>query len=407
MSFFAYRDGVLHAEQVSLARIADEVGTPVHVYSADAIRAAANAFARALAALPVTRLAFAMKANPNTAVLTLLAECGYGADIVSGGELRRAVAAGMKPCDIVFSGVGKTDDEMVAALDVGIGQFNLELEEEGQVLSALAKARGVRAPAVLRVNPHVDVATHPKIKTATHASKFGVSIDDVPAMYDRLARLEGLDLRGLALHIGSQIRDIEPLERAFARIGELIRILRNAGHRITQVDLGGGLGIAYATDDIAPTPGDYADMVGRVTAGWNVGLTFEPGRVLVGAAGVLLTRVIWVKPGVTIPYVIVDAAMNDLARPAMYDAYHRFESVSPRTGRMLANIAGPVCETGDTFARDREIDEVERGDLVVLHTTGAYGAAMASTYNCRPISPQVLVDGERYAIVGERTMPVD
>jgi diaminopimelate decarboxylase len=407
MSSFDYRDGIMHAEDVSLARIAAEIGTPAHVYSAGALRHAADGFSAALANLPVARLAFAVKANPNAAVLGLLAGCGYGADIVSGGELRRAITAGMNPRDVVFSGVGKTDAEMVAALDAGIGQFNLELEEEGRVLSDLARARGVRAPAVLRVNPDVDAGTHAKISTGSRENKFGVPIAKAPVMYDRLSKLDGLDLRGVALHIGSQLRDLEPLERAYTRIGELLQVLREAGHAVTQVDLGGGLGISYTQGELAPSAEDYARMVSRATAGWNVALTFEPGRVIVGAAGVLLTRVIWVKPGVTHPYVIVDAAMNDLARPALYGAYHRFEAVEPRGGRMVANVAGPVCETGDTFALGREIDDVCRGDLAVLHTTGAYGAAMASTYNCRPISPQVLVDGDDYAIVGDRSSPLE
>jgi diaminopimelate decarboxylase len=265
----------------------------------------------------------------------------------------------------------------------------------------------VRAPAVLRVNPDIDAGTHAKISTGSRENKFGVPIAKAPVMYDRLSKLDGLDLRGVALHIGSQLRDLEPLERAYTRIGELLQVLREAGHAVTQVDLGGGLGISYTQGELAPSAEDYARMVSRATAGWNVALTFEPGRVIVGAAGVLLTRVIWVKPGVTHPYVIVDAAMNDLARPALYGAYHRFEAVEPRGGRMVANVAGPVCETGDTFALGREIDDVCRGDLAVLHTTGAYGAAMASTYNCRPISPQVLVDGDDYAIVGDRSSPLE
>lgn len=407
MSFFDYRNGIMHAEEVSLARIADEVGTPVHVYSAGALRHAADAYSAALAHLPITRLAFAVKANPNIAVLDLLGRCGYGADIVSGGEMHRAIAAGMATRDIVFSGVGKTDHEMVNALEAGIGQFNIELEEEGRVLSELARTRGLRAPAVLRVNPDVDAGTHVKISTGRRENKFGVPIAEVPAMYDRLARIDGLDLRGVALHIGSQLRDLGPLERAYTRIGELLQVLRDAGHSVTEIDLGGGLGISYMPGERVPSVQDYAQMVSRVTSGWNVGLTFEPGRVIVGGAGVLLTRVIWVKPGVTRPYVIVDAAMNDLARPAMYDAHHRFEAVEPRGGRMLANVAGPVCETGDTFATGREIDEMRRGDLAVLRTTGAYGAAMASTYNCRPISPQVLVDGAAFTLVGERSAPID
>jgi len=407
MDFFAYRGGILHAEGVALPAIADAVGTPVHLYSAGALRDAASRFKDALAGLPAPRLAFAVKANPNSAVLRLLADQGYGADIVSGGELRRALGAGMAPSGIVFSGVGKTDRELGEALDAGIGQFNLELEEEGQVLAHLASARALRAPAVLRVNPDVDAGTHAKISTGRRENKFGVAILDAPAMYDRLARLEGLDLRGIALHIGSQLHDLAPLEAAYTQVGKLVRELRARGHTITRVDLGGGLGIPYRSSDRVPSFADYGAMVARVTADWNVGLTFEPGRVIAGAAGVLLTRVIWVKPGATCPFVIVDAAMNDLARPALYDAYHRFCAVSPDGETMVANIAGPVCETGDTFGIAASIDRVRRGDLAVFHATGAYGAAMASSYNCRPLSPQVLVEGNTFSVVGDRILPAE
>ena len=407
MSFFDYRDGVLCAEDVALPVIADAVGTPVHVYSARALRQAADAFTSALQGLPSARFAFAVKANPNGAVLRLLAECGYGADIVSSGELRRALDAGIAPADVVFSGVGKIDRELTDALEAGIGQFNLELEEEGRVLAQLARRRGMRAPAVLRVNPDVDGGTHAKITTGRRTSKFGVDIADALDMYDRLARQEGLDLQGIALHIGSQISDLKPLETAYCRIGALVLELRSRGHTITQVDLGGGLGIAYRPKDVMPSLADYAAMVARVTREWNVSLTFEPGRIITGLAGVLLTRVIWVKPSPSHPFVIVDAAMNDLARPALYDAYHRFAAARPDGRTMVANIAGPVCETGDMFGIDRTIDHVERGDLAVFHATGAYGAAMASNYNSRPVSPQVMVDGDRFELIGDRIPPSD
>jgi diaminopimelate decarboxylase len=407
MSFFDYHDGILHAEQVPLPEIADAVGTPVHVYSAGALRHTANGFTAALRHLQSARFAFAVKANPNTAVLRLLAECGYGADIVSGGELRRALDAGMAPSGIVFSGVGKTDRELVDALDAGIGQFNLELEEEGRVLARLAQSRGVRASAVLRVNPDIDGGTHAKISTGKRENKFGVAIAEASDMFDRLASLDGLDLHGIALHIGSQLSDLGPLEAAYRRVGELVFELRARGHSITRVDLGGGLGIPYRADDTMPSFGDYAAMVSRVTEQWNTGLTFEPGRVIAGLAGVLLTRVIWVKPGVTHPFVIVDAAMNDLARSALYDAYHRFAAVAPNGETMSANIAGPICETGDTFGMAQTIDRVGRSDLAVFHATGAYGAAMASSYNCRPLSPQVLVDGDTFTVVGDRILPAE
>ena len=405
MDDFTFRGGVLHAEDVALPLIADAVGTPVYVYSAATFRRHARVFRDGLAGVARKHLAYAIKANPNLAVLRLLASEGYGADVVSGGEMARALAAGIAPDGIVFSGVGKTPAELAAALDAGIGQFNLELEEEGEVLAALAAARGQRAPATLRVNPDVDAGTHAKISTGRKENKFGVAIDQAPAMFDRLARLPGLDMRGVAIHIGSQLGDLAPLEAAYRRIGELVRTLRAAGHAVARVDLGGGLGVPYKPDDVFPSPADYGAMVARVTRDWDVELMFEPGRVIAGNAGVLLTRVIWVKPGVATPYVIVDAAMNDLARPALYDAWHDFVAVAPGGGRMLANIAGPVCETGDTFAMGRDIDAVASGDLAVFRTAGAYGATMASTYNSRALVPEVLVDGNRFAVVADRILP--
>lgn len=406
MDHFHLNDGALWCEEVALERIAAEVGTPVYVYSAATLRRHARVFREGLAprgsgAGPL-HLAYAIKANPNLGVLRVLADEGYGADVVSAGEMRRALAAGIPAAEIVFSGVGKTEAELAAGLDAGIGQFNLELEEEGVVLGALAAARGMRAPAVLRVNPDVDAGTHAKISTGKRENKFGVPIDQAPAMFARLAAVPGLEMRGVACHIGSQLADLDPLEAAYRRVGQLVAELRAAGHAISRVDLGGGLGVPYRREDVLPSPADLGAMVARVAAGWDVELMFEPGRVIAGNAGVLLTRVIWVKPGVTNPYVIVDAAMNDLARPALYDAWHDFEAVRPTGERFVASIAGPVCETGDTFARDREIDRVVRGDLAVFRTAGAYGATMASTYNSRPLVPEVLVDGDRYAVVADR-----
>jgi diaminopimelate decarboxylase len=402
MDDFALRDGVLHAEGVPLARIAAEVGTPVYVYSRAAFERHARDFREGLAVAGDVHLAYAVKANPNLAVLRVMANAGYGADVVSVGEMRRALAAGMKPGDIVFSGVGKTVAELEAALDAGIGQFNLELEEEGVVLARLAARRGVRAPAVLRVNPDVDAGTHAKISTGKAENKFGVAISEASAIFDRLAPLDGLNLRGVAIHIGSQLQSLDPLETAYVRIGELVAELRARGHAITHVDLGGGLGVPYRPGDVFPTPAELGNMVARVTRDWGVTLMFEPGRVIAGNAGVLVTEVVWVKPGVGNPWVIVDAAMNDLARPALYDAFHDFVAVQPTGERMTANIAGPVCESGDTFAKGREIDAVKSGDLAIFRTAGAYGATMASTYNSRALVPEVLVDGSRYAVVADR-----
>ena len=403
MDHFHYRNGVLHCEDVPLTKIADEVGSPVYVYSQATLERHARVFRQAVPA--GSDVAFAIKANPNLGVLRVLAREGYGADVVSGGELARALAAGMPPERIVFSGVGKTPPELTRAIDSGIGQVNIELEAEGQALSELAAARGVRMPAVIRVNPDVDAGTHAKISTGRAENKFGIPIGEAPAIFARLAALPGLTMRGIAVHIGSQLKDLGPLEAAFARIGRLVAELRAAGHAITHVDLGGGLGVPYRADEAVIPPADYGAMVARVTAGWDVTLMFEPGRVICGNAGVLVTRVIYVKPGTAAPHVIVDAAMNDLLRPALYEAWHDIVAVEPTGERMVANVAGPVCETGDTFARDREMDALVPGDLAAFRTAGAYGATMASTYNSRALVPEVLVSGDRYAVVADRILP--
>ncbi|MGF7154295.1 diaminopimelate decarboxylase [Novosphingobium gossypii] len=392
----------MHAEAVPLTTIAEATGTPTYVYSAQTLRLSARRFRDALGGIPHKHLAFAVKANPNCAVLRVLAEEGYGADIVSGGELAAALDAGMNAHDIVFSGTGKTRRELQAALDAGVGQFNLELEAEGEMLAQLAAERGYCAPATLRVNPDVDAATHAKITTGRASSKFGIPINDAPTIYDRLATLPGLQLRGLAVHIGSQILDLAPLQAAYERVGALLAGLRKRGHVLTHVDLGGGLGVAYRKGQCDADIAAYGAMVAHVTKDWDVSLTFEPGRFIAAAAGILLTRVLWVKPGPAHPFVIVDAAMNDLMRPALYDAWHEFSAVRPNGSQMIADIVGPVCETGDTFARDRHIDQLSPGDLAFFHTVGAYGATMASTYNCRALAAEVLVDGDRFAVVADR-----
>lgn len=405
MDHFQHRDGALFVENVSVEAIAEAVGTPVYIYSRATLERHAQVFREGLSGVADKHIAYAVKANPNLAVLRVLAKAGYGADVVSGGEMARAVAAGMAPGDVVFSGVGKTRAELIQGLETGIGQFNLELEEEGHVLAALAAERGLIAPAVLRVNPDVDAGTHAKISTGKAENKFGVAIGEAPDIFARLAGKPGIELRGIAVHIGSQLGDLAPLEAAYGRVGEMVATLRSAGHRITHVDLGGGLGVPYRLGETMPSPAAFGEMVARVTAGWDVTLMFEPGRVIAGNAGVLLTRVVWVKPSGGHPWVIVDAAMNDLARPALYDAYHDFVAVRPSGERIVANIAGPVCESGDTFAKAREIDAVAAGDLAVFRTAGAYGATMASTYNSRAKVPEVLVDGDRFAVVSERIDP--
>ena len=406
MNHFDLVNGVLHAEDVPLPAIADSVGTPVYVYSRATLERHAQVFRDALSGLDNPHLAFAVKANPNLAVLKVLARQGYGADVVSGGEMDRALAAGIPAEDIVFSGVGKTAEEIVRALKVGIGQFNIESEEEGRELATLADTLNLPANAVLRINPDVDAGTHGKISTGKADNKFGVNIHRAPEIYARLDALPSLNMRGVALHIGSQLTSLEPLETAFGKIGMLMRELRGSGHNITHVDLGGGLGVQYKAEDNPPEPADYGAMVARVTRDWGVRLMFEPGRVIAGNAGILLTRVIRVKPGSgNLPFAIVDAAMNDLARPALYDAWHDFEAVEPNGQKMAANIVGPVCETGDTFAMGREIDVVAANDLAIFRTAGAYGATMASTYNSRGLVPEVLVDGDKFAIVAERISP--
>ncbi len=407
MDHFEIRDGAMHAEQVPLDAIADAVGTPVYVYSSATIRRHVRVFREALAGLDhggqAPLVAFAVKANPNAAVLSVLAGLGCGADVVSGGELQRARAAGISAERIVFSGVGKTAEEMALALGEGIGQFNLESEEEARTLSTVATKLGRTARIAFRVNPDVDAGTHAKISTGRSENKFGIAYDLAPAAYARAAALPGLSIQGVAVHIGSQLTDLAPLEQAFARIGALIMTLRGAGHAIATADLGGGLGVPYDPAKPAPPlPAAYGAMVRRATGGWAVRLIFEPGRLIVGNAGVLLTSVIRVKPGIQAPFVIVDAAMNDLMRPALYDAWHDIRAVRPSGERFVANVVGPVCETGDTFAMQRGMDRVDEGDRVAFMTAGAYAATMASTYNSRALTPEVLVSGERWAIVRAR-----
>lgn len=402
MDHFAYRDGVMHAEDVPLGRIAEEVGTPVYVYSRATLERHARVFREALDGVPDKLIAFAVKANPNLSVLRVLQQAGYGADVVSVGEMRRALAAGMAPEKIVFSGVGKTRAELSAALGAGIGQFNIESEEEGLELAELADALGLEARCALRINPDVDAGTHDKISTGKADNKFGVPISEAGQIFGKLARHPGVRLRGVAVHIGSQLADLAPLERAFEKLGELVRSLRGAGHMITHVDLGGGLGVPYRQGEELPQPSAYGAMVARVTKDWGVSLIFEPGRVIAGNAGVLLTRVVRVKRGINNPFVIVDAAMNDLARPALYGAYHHFEAVEPSGASMTANIVGPICETGDTFAMGRTCDALASGDLAVFRTAGAYGATMASSYNSRGFVAEVLVDGDKFAVVADR-----
>jgi diaminopimelate decarboxylase len=403
MDHFQYIDGAMHVEQVPVTAIADAVGTPVYIYSTATLVRHVTVFRAALAELRDPLVAFAVKANPNAAVLATLAKLGLGADVVSGGELLRALAAGIPADRIVFSGVGKTEAEMRLALAKGIYQFNLESEPEAEMLSEVALSMGKTAPVAYRINPDVDAGTHAKISTGKSENKFGIPYDRAIAAYDRAAQLAGLDVRGVAVHIGSQLTDLAPLEAAFGKVGTLIDALRDHGHTIRTADLGGGLGVPYDSSlPVPPSPAEYGAMVTRVTRDWAVRLMFEPGRVIVGNAGALVSRVIRVKQGATQPFVIVDAAMNDLLRPSLYDAWHDIRAVKPNGGRDSANVVGPVCESGDTFATNRTMDVVDAGDLVAFMTAGAYGATMANTYNSRALTPEVLVSGDRWAIVRAR-----
>jgi diaminopimelate decarboxylase len=403
MDHFHLKDGILHCEDVPLPEIAQAVGTPVYVYSTATMRRHARVLQEALAGLGEPLIAFAVKANPNAAVLATLAAEGLGADVVSIGEYRRACAAGILPEKIVFSGVGKTEKEMRLALQGGICQFNLESVPEAEMLSEVATWLGRTAPVAFRVNPDVEAGSHAKISTGAAYNKFGVSITEALDAYERARELPGLEVQGVAVHIGSQLTSLEPLERAFRRVGDLIAELRAAGHSIRVADLGGGLGVPYDPEaPLPPSPLAYGRMIAEVASSWDVRFVFEPGRLIVGNAGVLLTEVIRVKPGAGHPFLIVDAAMNDLMRPSLYDAWHAIQAVAPTGERMVANVVGPVCETGDTFATGRSLDRAEAGDLFIFRTAGAYAATMASTYNSRPLTPEVLVEGSKWSVVRPR-----
>ncbi|WP_340264620.1 diaminopimelate decarboxylase [Sphingobium mellinum] len=403
MDHFDYVNGAMHVEQVPMVEIADAVGTPVYIYSTATLARHVTVFRDALAKLENPLIAFAVKANPNGAVLATLAKLGLGADVVSGGELLRAIAAGIPAERIVFSGVGKTADEMRLALEHGIYQFNLESEPEAEMLSQVALGLGKKAPVAYRINPDVDAGTHAKISTGKSENKFGIPYTHALESYAVARDLPGLDVQGVAVHIGSQLTDLTPLKSAFTKVGVLIEQLRAAGHAIRTADLGGGLGVPYDPSmPIPPLPAAYGEMVTQVTQGWDVRLMFEPGRVIVGNAGALLSRVIRVKQGAQAPFVIVDAAMNDLMRPSLYDAWHDIRAVHPVGQRATANVVGPVCETGDTFAMHRDMDLVQAGDLLAFMTAGAYGATMAGTYNSRPLTPEVLVSGDQWALVRAR-----
>ncbi|MHB2169457.1 diaminopimelate decarboxylase [Alsobacter sp. R-9] len=405
MHHFDYRGGVLHAEGVDLRTIAAEVGTPFYCYSTATLERHYRVFSEAFADVP-SLVCYAMKANSNQAVLRTLARLGAGMDVVSEGELRRARAAGVPGNRITFSGVGKTAVEMAYGLDEDILCFNVESEPELHVLSELASARGQVARIAIRVNPDVDAKTHHKISTGKSENKFGIPISHAREVYARAAALPGIKVTGIDMHIGSQITDLQPFDDAFALLADFVRELRSDGHAIDHIDLGGGLGIPYREDnEPPPDPRRYAEVVKANTRGLDCTLVFEPGRLLVGNAGILVTQVVYVKHGDGKTFVIVDAAMNDLIRPTLYEAHHDLRPVvAPATtaGRIVADVVGPVCETGDYIALDREMAEPKAGDLIAIMTAGAYGAVQAGTYNSRRLVAEVMVTGASHAVVRPR-----
>jgi len=403
MSHFHYRHGILHAEEVPLDRLAATAGTPFYVYSSAALVERYRSFAAAFAGKDAT-ICYSLKANSNQAVIATLARLGAGADVVSEGELRRSLAAGVPPGRIVFAGVGKTETEIAAGLDAGILQFNVESLPELEALDHVARSKGKRARVALRVNPDVDARTHRKIATGKAENKFGIDLGHVRECYGRASAMTGVEPKGLALHIGSQLSDLTPYRAAFGRLAELTREIRADGRDVDSLDLGGGIGIAYG-EEPAPAIEDYARLVEETVGGLGCRLYFEPGRWLVGGAGLLVTRVTYVKLGVERNFVITDAGMNDLIRPTLYEAHHAILPVSEpdsEAGVKRFEVVGPVCETGDFFAHDRPLPPVKAGDLLVLAGAGAYGAVMASTYNSRRLVPEVMVNARDHAIVRPR-----
>jgi diaminopimelate decarboxylase len=405
MHHFAYANGVLHAEEVDLSQLADEVGTPLYCYSTATLERHYRVFDQAFDGLEHS-IFYSVKANSNQAVIKTLADLGAGIDVVSEGELRRALALGVPGRKIVFSGVGKTAREMAAALKESIACFNVESESELELLNSIALRLGARAPVAMRINPDVDAETHEKISTGKAADKFGIPYCSAREVYAKAARMPGIEIQGVDMHIGSQITRLEPFALAYKLIAGLITALRGDGHAIAHVDLGGGLGIPYrGVNDIPPHPDEYARLVRRTFAGLGVKVMLEPGRMIAGNAGILLTRVIYVKEGIGKTFVIVDAAMNDLVRPTLYDAWHDIVPVSePPSGAstFLVDVVGPVCESGDVMARSRSLPSLRQGDLLAIMTAGAYGAVQAGTYNSRPLVPEVLVKNSRFSIVRPR-----
>ena len=410
MHHFSYVGGVLHAEGVSLPRIAETVGTPFYCYATATLERHYRVLQEAFAGLD-TLICYAIKANSNQAVIATLARLGAGMDVVSEGELRRARAAGVPAAKIIFAGVGKTREEMAYALGEGILSFNVESEPELEALSEVAAGLGRTARIALRVNPDVDAKTHAKIATGKAENKFGVPFEDAPRLYAKAARLPGLEVAGIHMHIGSQITDLAPFRNAFALMRELALDLRAAGHAIRHLDLGGGLGVPYrGGNDLPPSPQEYAQVVRDTVGSLGLAIKLEPGRMIVANAGILVARVIYAKRGRDKTFTVVDAAMNDLIRPTLYEAYHDVWPVDEARSRqepIAQDIVGPVCETGDYLALDRKLPLLPAGDLVAFMTAGAYGSAMSSTYNSRLLVPEVLVKGEEFAVVRPRQTYAD
>ena len=407
MNHFTYRNGTLCAEEVPLSAIADAVGTPFYCYSSATLERHYRVFASGLDGLDST-VCFAVKANPNIAVIHTLASLGAGADVVSEGELRRALKGGVPADKIVFSGVGKTRRELALALELGIRQINVESEPELEALDAIAQSMGKRAAIGIRVNPDVDALTHAKITTGKKENKFGIDLAAAPALFRKAHAMVGIDLAGVAMHIGSQLTDLSPFGEAFRRMRKLVLDLRNEGIALRRIDVGGGLGIPYAfgaDTEEPPMPADYSSLLAEIFGDLGVELVLEPGRLLVGNAGVLVARVVYVKQGSSRRFVICDAGMNDLLRPAMYDAYHHILPVTepaPNAPQAPVDVVGPICESSDVFAKARTLPPLGEGDLIAFATAGAYGSAMSSTYNGRPLVPEVLVKGARFSVVRDR-----
>lgn len=402
MDHFTYKNGELYAEDVPLSAIAKAVGTPFYCYSHATLTRHARVFTDSLAALKPL-VCFAVKSNSNLAVLKTLAAQGMGADVVSAGELRRALAAGIPASKIVFSGVGKTRAEMKFALQSGIYQFNVESDRELMALNEVAGNLGKKAPIALRVNPDVDAKTHAKISTGKKENKFGIDINDAPKIYVLAKELPNIDIQGVSVHIGSQLTDLAPFRAAYKRVRELVENLRKAGITIRSIDLGGGLGVPYSISDNPPPPEAYGALVSEMFSGFKADFVFEPGRLISGNAGILVTEVLYVKQA-TQTYVIVDAGMNDLMRPALYDAIHAIVPVTEHVGgeHAIVSVVGPVCESTDVFVKNVEMNLPSEGDLLAFRTAGAYGASLSNSYNTRPLVPEVMVKGDQFSIIRPR-----